>query len=211
MKELKDIADILPEGLSEESVNAIFELVDSTITEQVGEQVGLLEAKVTAFLRTRIDQIKDQALTELSEESEVYHNARLFESVRTLMSLELNAEDENSALSEVTSQNEDLQEEYSLMSDQLRSILEENQNLRNSIKVLASKDSLQEGQLKTLENEKAQLLEEVENLKASEDEDFVSSERAVVVSHADEGNVNEERTQSYQNEFLNDEVMRFMP
>lgn len=211
MKELKDIADILPEGLSEESVNAIFELVDSTITEQVGEQVGLLEAKVTAFLRTRIDQIKDQALTELSEESEVYHNARLFESVRTLMSLELNAEDETNALSEVTSQNEDLQEEYSLMSDQLRSILEENQNLRNSIKVLASKDSLQEGQLKTLENEKAQLLEEVENLKASEDEDFVSSERAVVVSHADEGNVNEERTQSYQNEFLNDEVMRFMP
>ncbi len=100
MKNLKDIASILPEGLDESTVEAIFELVDSVINEQVGEHIGLLEAKVTAFLRTKIDSIKDQALTELSEESEVFHNARLFESVRTLMSLELNAEDEEGAISE---------------------------------------------------------------------------------------------------------------
>jgi len=210
MKNLKDIASILPEGLDESTVEAIFELVDSVINEQVGEHIGLLEAKVTAFLRTKIDSIKDQALTELSEESEVFHNARLFESVRTLMSLELNAEDEEGAISEVASQNEELQEEYNLLSSQLKNIIEENQKLRNSVKVFSSKDTIQENSISRLEADNAQLLEEVENLKASEDENFVSSERAIVMSHADEP-INEERTLKTNNEFLTDEVMKFMP
>ena len=210
MKNQKDIASILPEGLDESTVEAIFELVDSVINEQVGEHIGLLEAKVTAFLRTKIDSIKDQALTELSEESEVFHNARLFESVRTLMSLELNAEDEEGAISEVASQNEELQEEYNLLSSQLKNIIEENQKLRNSVKVFSSKDTIQENSISRLEADNAQLLEEVENLKASEDENFVSSERAIVMSHADEP-INEERTLKTNNEFLTDEVMKFMP
>ena len=68
MDNLKDIANILPEGLDESTVETIFELVDSTINEQVSEKIGLLEAKVNAYLRTKVDQLKEQALTELSEE-----------------------------------------------------------------------------------------------------------------------------------------------
>ena len=79
MSNLKNIADILPEGLDESTVQAVFELVDSTINEQVAEKVGLLEAKVNAYLRTKVDRLKEQALAELSEESEVFRNARLFE------------------------------------------------------------------------------------------------------------------------------------
>ena len=67
MNDIKNIADILPEGLNESTVEAIFEMVDSTINEQVDEKIGLLEAKVSAYLRSKIDQLKDQALTELSE------------------------------------------------------------------------------------------------------------------------------------------------
>ena len=65
MDNLKDIANILPEGLDESTVETIFELVDSTINEQVSEKIGLLEAKVNAYLRTKVDQLKEQALTEL--------------------------------------------------------------------------------------------------------------------------------------------------
>ena len=211
MSNIKNIADILPEGLDESTVEQIFQMVDSTINEQVAEKIGLLEARVTAYIRTKIDDIKEQALTELSEESEVYRNARLFESVRTLMSLELNTDDDDNALSEMTGQYGELQEEFDVLNSQLASIVEENQNLENTVRVMDKKVSIAEGTAYELETEKAQLLEEVENLEAAKDDFFVSSEKAVVVSKADL-EINEERTHNQKsNEFLTDEVMRFMP
>jgi len=208
MSNLKNIAEILPEGLDESTVEAIFSLVDSTINEQVDEKVGLLEAKVNAYLRTKIDQLKEQALTELSEENEVYRNARLFESVRTLMALELNTDDEDSALSEMTNQHGELQEEFDVLTEQVNSLVLENDKLQNTVKVLDSKISLTEQTVEELEGHKSQLLEEVENLEASKEEAFVSSEKAIVISRADQ-EINEERT--YDNKFLTDEVMKFMP
>jgi regulator of replication initiation timing len=211
MSNIKNIADILPEGLDESTVEQIFQLVDSTINEQVAEKIGLLEARVTAYIRTKIDDLKEQALTELSEESEVYRNARLFESVRTLMSLELNTDDQDNALSEMTGQYGELQEEFDVLNNQLASLVEENQRLENTVRVMDKKVSIAESTASELETAKAQLLEEVENLEAAKDEAFVSSEKAVVVSKADL-EINEERTQTNKsNEFLTDEVMKFMP
>ena len=209
MSNLKNIADILPEGLDESTIQTVFELVDSTINEQVAEKVGLLEAKVNAYLRTKVDRLKEQALAELSEENEVFRNARLFESVRTLMALELNGTDEDSALSEMTSQHGELQEEFDVLSGQVNTLVVENKKLQNTIKVLNDKISLQENTVEELEGHKAQLLEEVENLVAARDEAFVSSEQAVVVSQADI-EINESKTRT-SNEFLTDEVMKFMP
>ena len=208
MSNLKNIAEILPEGLDESTVEAIFSLVDSTINDQVDEKIGLLEAKVNAYLRTKIDQLKEQALTELSEENEVYRNARLFESVRTLMALELNTDDEDSALSEMTHQHGELQEEFDVLTEQVNSLVLENDKLQNTVKVLDNKVSLTEQTVEELEGHKSQLLEEVENLEASQEEAFASSEKAVVISRADQ-EINEERT--YENQFLTDEVMKFMP
>jgi chromosome segregation ATPase len=211
MSNIKNIADILPEGLDESTVEQIFQLVDSTINEQVAEKIGLLEARVTAYIRTKIDDLKEQALTELSEESEVYRNARLFESVRTLMSLELNTDDQDNALSEMTGQYGELQEEFDVLNGQLASLVEENQRLENTVRVLDKKVSIAEDVASELETANVQLLEEVENLEAAKDEAFVSSEKAVVVSKADL-EINEERTQTFNsNEFLTDEVMKFMP
>jgi predicted nuclease with TOPRIM domain len=209
MSNLKNIADILPEGLDESTVQAVFELVDSTINEQVAEKVGLLEAKVNAYLRTKVDRLKEQALAELSEENEVFRNARLFESVRTLMALELNGADEDNALSEMTSQHGELQEEFDVLTDQVNALVVENEKLQGTIKVLNDKVSISEGVVEQLEGHKAQLLEEVENLVAARDEAFASSEQAVVVSQADV-EINESKTQTG-NEFLTDEVMKFMP
>lgn len=209
MSNLKNIADILPEGLDESTVQAVFELVDSTINEQVAEKVGLLEAKVNAYLRTKVDRLKEQALAELSEESEVFRNARLFESVRTLMALELNNSDDENALSEITSQHGELQEEFDVLTDQLNALVVENEKLQGTVKVLNDKVSIQENAVEELEGHKVQLLEEVENLVAARDEAFASSEQAVVVSQADV-EINESKTHTG-NEFLTDEVMKFMP
>ena len=208
MSNLKNIATILPEGLSESTVEEIFSLVDSTINEQVEERINLLEAKVNAFLRMKIDELKDQALSELSEESEVYRNAKLFESVRTLMSLELSDKDEGNALSEMTTQQVELQEEFDVLVEQVNSLIEENETLQNTVKVLDDKVVLTEQVADNLEGQKLQLQEEVENLEASKEEAFVSSEKAIMISNS-EREINEERT--YGNEFLTDEVMKFMP
>lgn len=209
MSNLKNIANILPDGLDESTVQSIFELVDSTINEQVAEKVGLLEAKVNAYLRTKVDRLKEQALAELSEESEVFRNARLFESVRTLMALELNTDDEDNALSEMTSQHGELQEEFDVLTNQLNALVIENEKLQGTVKVLNDKVSIQENAVEELESHKVQLLEEVENLVAARDEAFASSEQAVVVSQADV-EINESKTHTG-NEFLTDEVMKFMP
>jgi chromosome segregation ATPase len=208
MSNLKDIATILPEGLSESTVEEIFKMVDSTVNEQVEDRINLLESKVNAFLRMKIDQIKEQALSELSEESEVFRNARLFESVRTLMSLELNDSDDENALSEMTNQQAELQEEFDVLAEQVNVLVEENENLSNTVKVLNDKVVLTEQSKDNLKKQKNQLLEEVENLEASKEEAFVSSEKAIVISNS-EKEINEERT--YDNKFLTDEVMKFMP
>tara|TARA_R110000824_G_scaffold75945_1_gene192566 strand:+ start:796 stop:1437 length:642 start_codon:yes stop_codon:yes gene_type:complete len=210
MSDVKNIADILPEGLNESTVNEIFTMVDSVINEQVGEKIKLLEARVNAYLRTKVDQLKEQALNELAEENEVFRNARLFESVRTLMALELNNNDEETALSEMTSQLGETQEEFDVLVEQFNSAVEENEKLQNTIKVLDNKVSLTENVVTELSEEKEQLLNEVENLEASKEEAFVSSEQAVIISNADR-EINEERTQTHRNEFLTDEVMKHMP
>ena len=210
MSKVKNIADILPEGLDESTVEAIFGMVDETINDQVNEKIGLLEAKVNAYLRTKVDQLKEQALTELSEESEVFRNARLFESVRTLMALELNSDDEEAALSEMTSQHGELQEEFDVLSEQVNALVRENEKLQNTVTVLDSKVSITENSVEELQGQKEQLLEEVENLEAASEEKFNSSERAVVVSRADQ-EINENNERTYDNKFLNDEVMKFMP
>ena len=208
MNKLKTIADILPDGLDESSVEEIFTLVDATINEQVEEKVSLLEAKVNAYLRTKIETLKEQALAELSEENEVFRNARLFESVRTLMSLELADQDEENALSEMSNNYGEMQEECDVLIEQVNRLVEENENLQGTVKVLDNKVSITEASIEKLEGVNGKLLNEVENLEASKDEAFVSSEKAIVISSADR-ELNEERTSD--NKFLTDEVMKFMP
>jgi len=208
MDDIKNIANILPEGLSESTVEEIFRLVDSTINEQVEEKISLLEAKVNAYLRMKIDQTKEQALTELSEESEVFRNAKLFESVRTLMSLELSDQDDENAFTEMTNQSVELQEELDVMVEQINSLIDENDKLLTTVKVLGDKANITEEVVENLERQKSQLVEEVENLEASKEEAFVSSEKAIIISNS-EKEINEERT--FSNEFLTDEVMKFMP
>ena len=125
------------------------------------------------------------------------------------MALELSDSDEESALSEMTSQHGELQEEFDVLGEQLNSLVNENEKLQGTVKVLGSKLSLTEQTIDELEGQNVQLCEEVENLEASKEEAFVSSEKAIVVSQADR-EINEERVHS-SNEFLTDEVMRFMP
>lgn len=207
-KSLTKISEILPEGLSEETVEQIFALVDETIKDQVSEKIGLLEAKVTAFLRTKVDQIKDQAMEELAEESEVFRNAKLFESVKSLMSLEITESDKDSAVNDISTQFSELQEEFDLVVKNTEQVLLENEKLKNAVKVLNTRNKQLTESVKTLNEEKEQLLEEVTELEASEEMDFESSEKAIIFSKAEKINEGKEFNDLYvENQFLTKEVL----
>lgn len=205
---LTNIVDLLPEGLDESTVEKIFKLVDSTINQQVEERVTLLEAKVNAFLRTKIDQLKEQAITELTEESEVFRNAKLFESVRTLMSLELSTKDETNMVSEMKDQHSEMEQEVNVLTEQLNKVILENEKLQNTIKILNNKVHLSESKTKTLEKGKIRLEEKVQNLQAAIDEPFASSEKAIMISEA---NRPVENKNEFLNQFLSPEAMKLMP
>jgi hypothetical protein len=207
-KKLTNIVNLLPEGLDESTVEKIFELVDSTINEQVEQRVSLLEAKVNAYLRTKIDELKQHALNELSEENEVYRNARLFESVRTLMALEMTSADENNLVSEMKNSQKELDEENTVLAQQLSKLIEENEKLQNTVKVLTNKVNLSESENKKLKKGNMRLAEEVENLQATIDEPFASSEKAVMISEA---NREVKEKNDVNNTFLSEAMMRLMP
>ena len=124
------------------------------------------------------------------------------------MSLELSDQDEENALSEMSNNYGEMQEECDVLIEQVNRLVEENEKLQGTVKVLDNKVSITEASIEELEGVNGKLLYEVENLEASKDEAFVSSEKALVISNADR-EINEERTGD--NQFLTDEVMKFMP
>ena len=207
MKNVNDISELLPEGLSHEAVSEIATMVSEVINSTVNEKTNLLEAKVNAFIRTKVDELKVQAIKELEDENPVFKNAKLFESVRSLMSLELNGQDEDNAVMFVNQQKDELQEEVDALTQELNKLLIENQNLVQSTTISNSKVNLLERSVGKLQEEKAHLGEEILSLESSQVKPFKSSEKAIIVSESEEGS---QRTYN-DNEFLTNDVMKYMP
>jgi DNA repair exonuclease SbcCD ATPase subunit len=203
MSQIKSIAELLPEGLSEETVTHIAELVDGVIKEEVNQRVKLLEAKVKGFLRMEIQSIKEHALKELQEESEVYRNAQLFESIKSLMALELNEKDETRAVAKAVKEQSEVEEENQVLIEELNNAVKQVQQLERTIKVLSKKN-------KTLEEQTVHLESAITELTEQNDLDFKSSEKAVII--ADEmKNTPVKKESKVNNQFLTESVMALMP
>lgn len=213
MSKLEDIINILPEGLTESTVEEICKLVGSVIEEQVDNKVNELSAKVNAFLRTKVEDLKEQALAELQEENEMFRNARIFESIKSLMALEINEDDQNRAVQEVSESYSELQEEFDVLMEQCGALMEDKENLENTVRVLSGKLGKMEQIVESINEEKTLLAEQVENLEASREEAFTSSEQAVVIGQQlnESSEREEKRIQNIRNEFLTEEVMKYMP
>ena len=194
-----NITELLPEGLTEATVSQIAELVDSVISEQVEEKVKELEAKVQGFLRLRVDEVKDHAMKELELENDTYKNAKLFESIKTLMAIELGSNDEDSAVSKMSGENVQLEEEVDVLTEELKAALTENSNLETTIYALS-------GKIDNLEETERKLQGKVEYLEEAKEKPFKSSEKAVVISEN-----NDEPRRISENEFLSEDIMKYMP
>ena len=211
MEQMNDIAQLLPEGLSEDAVTEIAQLVDQTISEQVGEAVKSLESKVVAFIRTNVEELKEQAVRELELENDTFRNAKLFESMRSMMAVELKEEDEATAITSVVCENKNLEEESHFLTSELDKYMTESTRLESIIEAQSNKiNKLEKREHRVLEQ--AQVLQEAtKRLEENGPKPFKSSEKAQIVSHNrdEKDQVTKERT--VPNEFLNESILNLMP
>ena len=131
--------DILPEGLDENVLDALTTYVTETIQEEVDKHIGLLGGKVVSFIRSSMDMVKEQALAELTEENDMYRDAKLMESFKAMLSLELSEADDKSAISAAVQETSEVAEENELLTDQLQEALEALEEASLSNKVLLDK------------------------------------------------------------------------
>jgi len=197
-KKQKTLDEILPEGLSESSVGEITKLMQDVIDERVGDQVAILEAKVASFVRANIDSLKEQAIKELELENDTYRNAQLFETVRSLLAVELTDEDDANAIKVLTNESKQMEGELGVLTKELDNVLKENNKLQTVVKVLSDKAETLEEERDSLVEVGDSLHEEMELLKETTKKPFKSSEKAVVVS---ENNVKVNRARN-NNQFL---------
>jgi len=205
MSKFDSISQLLPEGLTEETVSEIATLVNEVISEEVENKVKDLENKVHGFLRMKIDEVKSHAMAELEQENETFKNARIFESLKALMALELNADDEDNAISQTRKEFDEVQEENDVLVRELNSALTECSKLENTLRVLSEK-------IEILEEEKENLHESVVVLEESARLPFESNEKAVVISEQVDEEITQETVEPHDgNEFINEDMMAFMP
>ena len=205
MSKFDNISQLLPEGLTEETVAEIATLVSTVISEEVETKVKDLENKVHGFLRMKIDEVKTHAIAELEQENDTFKNARIFESLKALMALELNSGDEESAVAQTRKEFEEIQEENDVLVRELNSALTESSKLENTLRVLSEKVEL-------LEEERYVLQESVETLEESAKLPFESNEKAIVISNqVDEEVAQPEVDVEPSNLFINEDMMAFMP
>jgi predicted nuclease with TOPRIM domain len=203
---MENISSLLPEGLTEDTVVEIANIIDTVISEEVDGKVRDLENKVQSFMRLKIDEMKRVAITELESENETFKNAKIFEGLKALMALELNEQDEDTAVSHAKKEIAEIQEENDVLVSELNNSLKECAKLENTLKVVSDK-------VRFLEEDNCQLQENVSILEEANAMPFESNERAIVISE----NVDSEPENSVDelsqagNEFITEDMMAYMP
>jgi hypothetical protein len=186
---IEKLAKHLPDGLSESGLKEVADAVDTIVEERVRDEVRLLEAKVSAFLRTKLDDLKEVARQEVESESEVLRAARTYQTIRTLVAEDIENQDVDSIVSELQSDKDGLDETIKSLNAQLANSLNEN--------------TILSGKVGSLEKDKI-------NLTEANKLPFKSSEKAVVIHNNPDSNKlpNVEATA---NQFLTEETLALMP
>jgi hypothetical protein len=187
------IVEKLPKGLTESGIEEVASLLDEVVEERVAEEVKLLEAKVRAFLRTKLDELKETARHELEADDKLVRSYKVLEAIKTIVSSEIDKEDVDSAVSVYEVENEKLQNEVDLVCTKL------DDSVKN-VSMLESKLAHQHTKLSEL-NEA--LVDEKERAEIP----FKSSESAVMISNESHGSP-ALADSARENFFLNEDVIR---
>ena len=192
-KHIDKIVQALPEGLTETGIEEVASLLDGVVEERVAEEVKLIEAKVKAFLRTKLDELKETARRELEADDKLVRAYKVFEAVKTIVGAEIEGEDIDNAVKVYESENAKLQDELTQTQNHLEESLK-------SVNLLESKLDKQESEL-------SQLSEALVDEKEKAEIPFKSSESAVMITNESHGDQSLPHS-AVENFFLNEDVIR---
>lgn len=170
---MTNIADLLPEGLDESLLEQIAALLDKKIKEEVSGQMEGLNNKVRAFVRGKVDKLKEQALKELELENETFREAELFRTMKSMFALENTGEDEIHGFNALAEISETQEKKLDVLVSEVDRLLKENVQLKRNQKVLTEQNSRLKENAVTL-NESLRV--------ASKGQAKKMSDRAVIVS-----------------------------
>ena len=202
---MKSVAEYLPEGLDESTLEKVAGLISVTIKQKVQEEVQDLTNKVSSFIRGNVEKLKEQALKELELENETYRNAQMFESVRSMFAVELNPQDELNGMDALASLGEAQEEKNDALLRQLDKLLKENINLKREVKLSSGKNIKLEESLKASEKNSQKLQENSDAERKLSDQALVISEDNFKVKEASEKLVENHAVNS--NEWINQGVL----
>ena len=203
-KKIEDIAQLLPEGITEETIVEIAGVMQGLIEERVQEEVSELTDKVFAYLSMKRQQIQEAALEELHESNDVYRDAQRFRELMGYMAVEYRPEHIDAESEKRLSEATELVEDNEVLARELSESLREQERLAKTIQLLESKVSKREREIESLNESVNTLAEEKETML------FESTEQAVVVTNNVDEEVEDEQLESIGNQFLTEEMLKLM-
>jgi|TARA_S200002703_G_scaffold139357_1_gene129997 hypothetical protein len=202
---LDSVAQYLPEGLDEQTLEKVSELIAVTVQQRVQEKVEDLSMKVQSFIRGNIEKLKEQAIKELELENETFRNAQMFETVRSMFVLENTSQDEVNGMNALASLGEQQEEKNEALLRQVDKLLKENVTLKRQAKVSNDKSTMLEEALVTVKTEMESINENSAAERKLSDSALVISEDNFDVKEADE-QLNENHA-NHGNEWINQGVL----
>ena len=202
---LDSVAQYLPEGLDEQTLEKVSELIAVTVQQRVQEKVEDLSMKVQSFIRGNIEKLKEQAIKELELENETFRNAQMFETVRSMFVLENTSQDEVNGMNALASLGEQQEEKNEALLRQVDKLLKENVTLKRQAKVSNDKSTMLEEALVTVKDEMESINENSAAERKLSDSALVISEDNFDVKEADE-QLNENHA-NHGNEWINQGVL----
>ena len=202
---VKDIADLLPEGMSQELISEVAKVMQDVISERIDEEMNVLSTKVHGFLRHQMDTIQEAALDELSESHEIYRDAQALKDIKTVLSFEIERDDLDPIVSQVSEDVQKVESDNEVLVQELASSIKENSRLERVITNLEDK-------VVTLNEGVVQLQESNEALEEELNSDFESTEKAIVITENVDAPVEDDQPKfTLGNPFLTEDVMAYMP
>ena len=183
---INEIAKHLPEGISDSGLEEISTLVETVVNEKVEEEAKRISAKVSGYLRMRIDEFKEVALQELEENDETYRAVQVYESLKSVIAEDIESKDSESAIASYKEEVASLQETVDSLNNKLSHSLNENSTLEDAV---------------------VNLKEDLTSLHEVTKEPFKSSEAAVVITN--ETDISSKYSgEAESNIFLTEDVIR---
>jgi len=199
----KDLASLLPEGVTEDTVQQIAEAMREMVEQRVQEEVEALTDKVYGYLSMKRESIKEAALEELHEESQIHRDAAKFQELLGYMAIEHRPEFIDAQAQKKLDEATELVEDNTVLANELTLALREQERLSKKVQLL-------EGQVAKRESEVEALTESVKSLEADKEATlFESTEQAVVITNNVDEEV-EEEIESLGNTFLTEEMLNLM-